>query len=536
MTADSFTPPHSSPDPVRERTAFLFMLEDLERERNHLKQKQNEWRIAFDAVTDPIFLYDKSYRILRANSAYAAHAGMSISDITGRLYFEVFPKLGHPIIDSLKNTKQGLAKSELHLETGEVFLSKDFPVHDAAGAYLFSLHLLEDITQIKQADKLVRRTRRALKLPAACIHEMLQADDEVQMLQTVCRVAVESGGYRIAWVGYAEQDDNKSVRPVVFSGYETDFPSALHPTWADTEHGNGPVGTAIRTGKTHLIQNVIDDPQLAYLHRDSVQHGYASTIGLPLSNDAGVFGALCLCAEEPFAFSEEEVAVLEEFAAIIAFGVTAFRLRIKRNEDLQERTQHLDALCGGLEDVIGAIGIAIEGRHNPYAVEHQNRVADIARAIALEMGFSEEQAHGLRLAGMLHDVGELRIPEEIIGKPGKLTDEELARLMEHPQFGYDILKQATLPWPVAQAVLQHHERLDGSGYPKGLKGDEILPEARIIAVADAIDALAFEQRPSHPRLGISAALLEIEKHKGTLYDEAVVNAAIRLFREKEFTV
>lgn len=131
---------------------------------------------------------------------------------------------------------------------------------------------------------------------------------------------------------------------------------------------------------------------------------------------------------------------------------------------------------------------------------------------------------------MLHNVGKIQIPEEILCKTGKLTDDEFMKLKEHPQFGYNILKQVTLPWPVAQTVLQHHERLDGSGYPQGLKGDEILPEAKIIAVADAIDALAFGQRPNHPRLGIPAALLEIEKNKGTLYDEAVVNAAIKIFR------
>lgn len=529
MTAGS-----TGPEPSKVSTVSSGMQNELERELHQLKQQQREWQSAFDAVTDPIFLYDRSYRILRANSAYAHQAGMELSDIIGKRYFEVFPKLGHPIVDSLQNLEQGIARSEFQLGTGEVFLSKDFPVHNDAGEYLYSLHILEDVTQIKQLDKSVRRTKLALKLSAACIREMLQANDDLQMLQTVCRKAVESGGYRIAWVGYAEQDENKTVRPVVFAGYESGFPSALHPTWADTEHGHGPVGTAIRTGRTHIIQNVLNDPRLAHMHRDAVQHGYASAIGLPLSNGTSVFGALCFCADEPFAFSEEEVIALEEFAAIIAFGITAFRLRIERHKDLQERVQYLGALRDNLEDIIEAVGIAIEARHNPYAVEHQNRVADMAKAIAQEMGFPEERVRGVQLAGILHDVGEIRIPEAILCKPGTLTDDEFMTVRNHPQLGYDILKQITLPWPVAQAVLQHHERLDGSGYPKGLKGDDILLEARIIAVADTIDALAFQQRPSHPRLGIPTALLEIEKNKGTLFDEAVVDAAIKLFRDKEF--
>lgn len=534
MTANSLTPHQSGSDPLKGRTVSSGIQEELERELHQLKQKQREWQTAFNAVTDPIFMYDRSYRILRANSAYANRAGMALSDIIGKPYFEVFPKLGHPIIDTLQNLEQGIAKSEFQLGTGEIFLSKDFPVHNDAGEYLYSLHILEDITRIKQLDKSVRRTKLALKLSAVCIREMLHANDDLQMLQTVCRMAVESGGYRIAWVGYAGQDENKTVRPVVFSGYESGFPKALYSTWADTEHGHDPVGTAIRTGKTHIVQNVLNDPQLAYMHRDAVQHGYASAIGLPLSNGTTVFGALCFCADEPFAFSEEEVAVLEEFAAIIAFGITAFRLRIERHKDLQERVRYLDALRDNLEGIIEAIGIAIEERHNPYAFEHQNRVADMARSIAQEMGFSEERVRGVQLAGILHDVGEIRIPEAVLCKPDALTDDELITIKEHPQLGYDILKQVTLPWPVAQAILQHHERLDGSGYPNGLKGNDILPEARIIAVADTIDALAFQQRPSHPRLGIPTALLEIEKNKGTLFDEAVVDAAIKLFRDKEF--
>ncbi len=170
---------------------------------------------------------------------------------------------------------------------------------------------------------------------------------------------------------------------------------------------------------------------------------------------------------------------------------------------------------------------------DPYTSGHESRVADIAVAIGTELGFDAHRLQGLRVAGLLHDVGKVSIPSEILSKPKGLTPIERELLRGHAAAGYDVLRRAKLPWPVAEVAHQHHERIDGSGYPGGLKGEAILLEARIMAVADVVEAMA-SHRPYRPGRGIDAALAEIERGRGTEYDSSVADACLRLFREKGY--
>jgi HD-GYP domain-containing protein (c-di-GMP phosphodiesterase class II) len=176
--------------------------------------------------------------------------------------------------------------------------------------------------------------------------------------------------------------------------------------------------------------------------------------------------------------------------------------------------------------------MTIEAR-DPYTSGHQTKVSRLARAIAQDMALSSDTVDNIRIAGSIHDIGKISVPAEILSKPGKLTDVEFSLIKLHPQTGYDILKNAELPYPIAEIILQHHERLDGSGYPQGLKNDQILLESQIIMVADVVEAMA-SHRPYRPALGVDAALEEIAKNRGVLYDEKVVEACLRLFREKGF--
>ena len=160
--------------------------------------------------------------------------------------------------------------------------------------------------------------------------------------------------------------------------------------------------------------------------------------------------------------------------------------------------------------------------------------ADLAVAMATQMGLPDEQVHGIHLAGVLHDLGKIKVPALTLSKPGKITDIEYSLIKTHSQAGYDILKVIDFPQPIAQMVLQHHERSDGSGYPQGLKGDVILLEARILGVADVVEAMS-SHRPYRPGLGIEAALAEITKQRGTHYDPQVVDACLALFREQGYS-
>ena len=203
--------------------------------------------------------------------------------------------------------------------------------------------------------------------------------------------------------------------------------------------------------------------------------------------------------------------------------------RKKAEEQIKEG---IIRLSKNLEETVISLASAFEMK-DPYTAGHQRRVTEIATAFALEMGFDPERLQGLRLASLVHDIGKVNVPVEILSKPGNLSELEFELIRTHSEAGYNILKKINFPWPIAEIVLQHHERMDGSGYPKGLSGEEILLEARIIAVADVIEAMATH-RPYRASLGVGFALEEIEANRGRLYDKAVANVCLNLFRTGKF--
>lgn len=183
-----------------------------------------------------------------------------------------------------------------------------------------------------------------------------------------------------------------------------------------------------------------------------------------------------------------------------------------------------------LEDVVAMLARAIEMR-DPYTDGHQRRVAQLAVAIAEEMGLNKHCVDGLRLSALIHDVGKIRIPAEVLSKPGKLTPIEFGLIKEHALSGYEIIQEVEFPWPLAQIVAQHHERIDGSGYPNGLKADHILPEAKVLAVADVVEAMS-SHRPYRAALGIEVAIAEITNQRGKLYDPQAVDACLAVLARK----
>lgn len=203
--------------------------------------------------------------------------------------------------------------------------------------------------------------------------------------------------------------------------------------------------------------------------------------------------------------------------------------RREAEEKLESTLRNLRKTISGTIQAI----IQVVERRDPYTAGHQRRVADLARSIATEMDLSYDMIDGIRTAAMMHDIGKISVPAEILSKPGSLGRFEFGLIKEHSKTGYEILKDVEFPWPIAEIVYQHHERLDGSGYPRGLKGPDQLLEARIIALADVVEAIA-SHRPYRPSLGIEVALDEIKSRKGTLYDPAVVDAALRLFETKGY--
>ncbi len=222
----------------------------------------------------------------------------------------------------------------------------------------------------------------------------------------------------------------------------------------------------------------------------------------------------------------------EDQRPVRILGVTRDITDRKRVEAHRQET--LDALRKAVETTIQVMVSTVEAR-DPYTAGHQLQVANLARAIAEEMELPPEQIDGIVMASSIHDIGKLAVPAEILTKPGRLSDVEFAMIQEHPRGGYEILKNVESDWPLAEIVYQHHERMDGSGYPRNLKGDEILIEARILAVADVVEAMG-SHRPYRSSLGLDAALDEVAGNRDILYDPAVVDACLRLFREKGYTL
>ena len=201
---------------------------------------------------------------------------------------------------------------------------------------------------------------------------------------------------------------------------------------------------------------------------------------------------------------------------------------------IQDRSEliYLRKIKDAMEGVILGFSALVEAR-DPYTAGHQRRVSLLSAALAAKLGLDRDRIEGLRMAAMVHDIGKLYVPAEFLNKPGKLSPAEYSIIQHHSQVGADILSHVDFPWPISDIVLQHHERIDGSGYPQGLRGDQLLLESRIMAVADVVEAMAFH-RPYRPGLGLDVALSELQKNAGILYDVDVTQACLELFENDEF--
>jgi putative nucleotidyltransferase with HDIG domain len=248
-------------------------------------------------------------------------------------------------------------------------------------------------------------------------------------------------------------------------------------------------------------------------------------ISVPILTGDQVFGVLVLFAHEENFFDAEEVQLLRQLTGDVARALESM-------ENAQRVLEYDARMKRGLQATVEAIASALESR-DPYTAGHQKRVADLAVAIAREMGLPENDLVGIHFGALIHDLGKIQVPSEILAKPGKLSKLEFELIKTHPQAGYDIIKGIEFPWPVAAMVHQHHERIDGSGYPQGLRGEQIALEALILAVADVVEAMA-SHRPYRPGLGIERALDEIQAKRGQWYCEEAVDACTRFFREKGF--
>ena len=392
--------------------------------------------------------------------------------------------------------------------------------------------LQQEVGVRKQAEEELSRINLELTMLSQCVHAVVRASDEQELMQEVCRIIVEVGGYEMAWVGFAEDDAEKLVKPMSCMGNSTDFLNEVKISWKDDEWGHGPIGKAIRSGEPVVNKNTKENPDIAPWRDEALKRGFMSSIALPLKTNERVLGILAIHAREPDTFDELEAKRLMGLADDLAYGIIAIRTRIERIQAGEQIELHVGKLQKALSGTIQVVASTVEVR-DPYTAGHQRRVAMLARAIAEMMALSENQIEGIYMAGVVHDLGKIYVPAEILSKPSRLNDIEFNLIRTHSQVGYDLLKTIDFPWPIAKIVHQHHERLNGSGYPQGLSDEQILIEAKILSVADVVEAMA-SHRPYRPARGIDLALDHIQEEKNNLYDPLAVDSCMKLFTERNF--
>ncbi|MDX1775768.1 MAG: response regulator [Desulfobulbales bacterium] len=392
--------------------------------------------------------------------------------------------------------------------------------------------LQKEVAVRRNAEELLSKINLELTMLSECIHAVIRATDENSLMQEICRIIVDVGGYEMAWVGFAEQSTGKKIKPVAWTGKNDGYLDLVNISWDETANGSGPTGTAMRTSEPVVYANTRDNPNRLPWHDELLKRDFNSTIAVPLKYEDRVLGVLTIYAQELDAFDEIEVTRLTGLANDLAYGISALRTRIEKRQARHEIELHANKLQKALSGIIEVVASTVEVR-DPYTAGHQRRVATLAKAIAEEMDLAANQIEGIYMAGIVHDLGKIYVPAEILSKPSRLNDIEFNLIRTHSQVGYDLLKTIDFPWPIANIVHQHHERLNGTGYPQGLLSDKILLEAKIICVADVVEAMA-SHRPYRPARGVDVALAHIQKERGTLYDPGAVDTCMRLFAEKGF--
>lgn len=351
------------------------------------------------------------------------------------------------------------------------------------------------------------------------------------LLRGICNAVVSQSSYLLAWIGGTGDTPQDRLRVLAAAGVNAANANELYISVnAQDARGRGAIGNAIRT---HEIQIIPDTHTSAAYHpwsRWADRNGIRSVIAIPFTMPDQSCAILAVYAPEPNSFNRMTIKVFSHLARKLEHGLKSLEqqeaLKTERMLRISAENQVRDAYLATIQ----AMANALEARDS-YTAGHQQRTKEIAEAIGTQMGFDSQQVQGLSLAASIHDIGKINIDLSILCKPGKLNNEEWLQIKQHVLTGHEIIRDIPFPWPIAEIVLQHHEREDGSGYPYGLKGEQILPEARVLIVADMLDAMASD-RPYRRAIPLQIVLDELERESGRSLNSEAVAACLAVYRSK----
>ncbi len=469
------------------RSALCVVSRDVtERKRAEaaLRSSEQQYRNTLDSMGDAIHVVGPDLRMTLCNKAlkrWNRDLGLE-TDVIGRRLFDVFPFLPQQVAEEYAQvfeTGKTLVTEETTGVAGDTIITetRKIPVLGESGHTVGVITVLRDITERRRAVEALGKSEEK--------YRTLTENVNVGVYRNTVGpqgAFIEANPAIVAMFGYTSKEEFLSLRV------------------------------------SDLYQN---PEERRILNQKLLADGFVRNEELKLRRKDGA----------PFIASVSAVAVRGSDGEVAYYdGIVEDITNRKLAEE--KLRQSLERFRRAMDGIIQAMAMAAELR-DPYTAGHQRRVTQLAHAIAEELGLPEERIEGLRMAGLIHDVGKMHVPAEILSRPGRLSGLEFGLIRTHPEVGHDILRRIEFPWPIAEIIAQHHERADGSGYPRGLTGEEILLESRILGVADVVEAMS-SHRPYRPALGMEKALEEIGRYKGTLYDPEVVDACLRVFREHGF--
>lgn len=504
------------------RGAFSYLLKpyDIEKLLRHIARALRRQEMQQEVVRLSSFPVMNPYPVLEISAD-------GVLSYLNPAAAKIFPDLvvRQPVLNMLGDLSVVLGGEAVVREFAvdeRVFEQHMFPVEGSDRVRIYMM----DITKRKTHEARLKYVNSLLLVISRINEYLLVAESEDVLYRFVCEALQSLDG--IVAVIIALKFPDYVLKPVAWAGRSEEADvvvPGLRLRWDRTATGGGVMGAAVCEEKPVVVSDVAHDLRYAPWREIVERWEIRSAEAVPLTVEGETLGVLAIYSERQNAFDEQTTEFMIEVANDIAIGVHSMRLA----HNLRTTLAHMRE---SMESTVEAIATMVELR-DPYTAGHERRVAQLACAIGREMGLPERQVEGLHVIGYLHDLGKIAVPAEILSKPAQLTEIELAMVQAHAQSGYDILKRLDFPWPVAQAVLQHHERLDGSGYPQGLKEPDIILEAKILMVADMVEAM-LSHRPYRSAAGFAEVNSELLQHRGTLYDAQVVDACIRLFNEQGF--